>query len=178
MTRDPELPEGTELVRAAVHEVDAAAVRVSEAEAALGAAKAVHAEARERLRQLLIASSCEAVGCKHDGGHPKPTDDDAFVMSAGELATIADNPDIPLVWRLAAILLGNPVLDYQATAHRFAGDEVITPYQAKNRINGHISRLRGVGVATTLGSNTFAINRRRLLEVASHVFAPGGAPMT
>jgi hypothetical protein len=76
-----------------------------------------------------------------------------------------------ICWRLGFQLLENPELDYQATAEAIWGpglDKTV----AKNRVNAHVTRLRQLGIARSLGGNRFEINATRLAEL-SKTHAPG-----
>ena len=70
-----------------------------------------------------------------------------------------------ICWRIAFQLLDNPELDYQATAEAIWGPG-LNKTVAKNRVNGHVTRLRQLGIARSLGSNLFEINAIRLAEVS------------
>jgi hypothetical protein len=62
-------------------------------------------------------------------------------------------------------LLEHPELDYQATAEALWGPG-LDAYTAKNRVNAHVSRLRQLGVARSLGSNKFDIDASKLVELS------------
>lgn len=146
---EEELPDGIDLIRAAVHDVDSRADKVARAQAEYEAA-------RERLRSLIASGACNA-SCTNAGPAVTP-------IIAGKPPLInLDDPKVAKLWRLAFMLLANPVLDYQATAQRFYKDapDALT---AKNRVNAHMSQLRKLGIVKSIGERTFEIDRKRLAE--------------
>jgi hypothetical protein len=72
---------------------------------------------------------------------------------------------VPIFVRLAQRLLLNSELDYQQTAAEFWGPG-LSHMVAKNRVNAHVTRLRQLGIARSLGSNRFEIDPIKLAELS------------
>jgi hypothetical protein len=75
---------------------------------------------------------------------------------------------IPIAWRIAFMLLHDPVLDYRATADAVWGP--VDMMTAKNRVSTHLAYLRRLGVITTLGSNGFKVDKAKLRELSGIPF--------
>ena len=73
-----------------------------------------------------------------------------------------DDKSIPIVWRIAFMLLVDPVLDYQSTAHAIWGP--CDPQTAKNRVNAHLTQLKKSGVIESLGGNRYRVDKAKLVE--------------
>jgi len=168
-------PTGIEMIKDAVHGVERLARKVTEQEALVGekrAELAAHeaellkrraavAAAERRLHSLVASGACATRGCIHG--------DEAANSNSN---TTGDVPEVPLVslddqsvsikWRIAFMLLADPVLDYQKTAERLYGP--LDPTTAKNRGNAHVQVLRNEGVVKTVGSNRFVVDRQKLAD--------------
>lgn len=142
-------------------------------ETALQEAKTRESEAESRLREIIAQGRC---------GHgptpePRPVESKDSTTNAkvnGRSVPLdLDDKTIPICWRIAWMLVGDPQLDYQQTAERIWGhglDKTV----AKNRVNAQVTRLKKLGVAKTLGGNRFEIDRQRL-EVLSKLPVSGEA---
>jgi hypothetical protein len=150
------LPTNIELVVDAVHAVDRAKAKVEDAKKALAKAEAERADAEARLAAIVATGACtKENGCTHPHG--------SIVAPALPRITLEDKT-VPIAWRIAFMLLENPVLDYQETARRLWGP--LNPTTAKNRVNGHMTILRNRGVVETIGSNRFSVDAAKLAELS------------
>lgn len=167
-------PTGIEMIKDAVHGVERLARKVAEQEALVGekrAELAAHeaellkrraavAAAERRLHSLVASGACATHGCTH--GHEAV----ANTNSGGDVPEVPlvslDDQSVSIKWRIAFMLLADPVLDYQKTAERLYGP--LDPTTAKNRVNAHVQVLRNEGVVKTVGSNRFVVDRQKLAE--------------
>jgi hypothetical protein len=178
--RVTEQPTGIDLVRQAVYASDAAKQKVADqeavvaqkradlasAEAMLAKLRGEHADAEQRLADLITGGSCV-----HHHPVPLPVANPKNV-DAKPVVTLEDK-SVPIKWRIACMLLVDPVLDYQGTAARLWGPS--DNKTAKNRVNAHVQELRRLGVVETLGSNKFRVDAMKLAELSGlPVVAPAG----
>ena len=148
-----------ELVRAAVYAADAAKRKVVDAEKALARAKAEHADAEARLAAFVTPTRRDhetpSVSVTNDiGGATK-------AMMPKPIVALEDE-SVPKKYRIAFMLLADPVLDYQETAARLWPPT--DPKTAKNRVNAQVQQLRKEQIVKTLGSNRFAVDAVKLAE--------------
>lgn len=141
-------PTGIEMIAAAVHEVDAARSKITQLNEALRAAQDDLRVAEQALVSLVASGACSGENaCTH-----------AVTAVPDPLA----DKSVRIIWRIALMLLANPVLDYQMTALRLWGpSDRVT---AKNRVNAHMQQLRKLGIVKTLGSNRFWVDVEKLAE--------------
>jgi hypothetical protein len=161
-----EQPVGIDLVREAVHKLDASEKRIADQEAVvaqkranlaseeavLAKLRAEHAQAEQRLADLISTGSCA-----HHHDHVDPSN------IVNPIVALEDK-SVPIKWRIACMLLVDPILDYQETAARLWGSS--DKRTNKNRVNAHIQQLRRLGVLRTLGSNKFEVDRAKLAELS------------
>jgi hypothetical protein len=146
-------PTGIELIAAAVHDADAAKAKITQLNEALRAAEQELLMADARLASLVASGACTAEnGCTRDHTVKQPP----------PASAILGDTTIPKIWRIALMLLADPVLNYQKTALQLWGPSDFKT--AKNRVNGHMTYLRKLGVVQTLGSNRFLVDRANLVE--------------
>lgn len=132
--------------------LEAAKVALTDAEAMLAVALAQEKEALERLAAIEAEPPPRA---------PRPRPARAVAPPpARPPDPVLKDRSIPIVWRIAIMLLHDPVLDYQSTAEALWGP--LDHRTAKNRVNAHVTQLRRMGVAKTLGGNRFEIDREQL----------------
>jgi hypothetical protein len=157
-------------------------IELEAAQTELGKRRLAHAAAERRLADLIASGACTTEnGCSH--GHAVSASDIATIVNATgnpandttETFAVLDQQDMPIRWRIALMLLANPVLDYQGTAERLYGPG-LDYLTAKNRVNGHVTSLRKAGVLTRLGANTFRIDPAMLAELSG--LPVEGAAMT
>lgn len=150
-------PDGIDLIVAAARELEAARQQVQEAEAALDEARADEILAFQRLQELVNQGQC--------AGNHAPAQKRPDSGSRSSRSSSFDDQRIPIIWRIAFMLLEDPVLDYQRTAERIWGPGVDKDV-AKNRVNAQMARMKNLGVAKTLGSRRYEIDRARLAEAS------------
>jgi hypothetical protein len=171
-----EQPTGLDLVRSAVYASDAAKQKVVDQEAVvaqkrvdLASEEAVlaklrgdHAQAERRLADLIAGGSCAHHQITPSASTPVPDANPKNVTAKPVVAL--DDQSVPIKWRIAAMLLVDPILDYQATAARLWGP--LDNKTAKNRLSSQLQQLRQVGVIETLGSNRFKVDAVKLAELS------------
>lgn len=165
-------PQGIDLIREAVYAVDALKQQIADAEAVVVGLKADHLNAEVRLSSLIASGACTPEnGCDRD--HAAKSEAKIQPTSAPQMEPIRvvvkpivslTDETVPIQWRLAAMLLADPVLDYKRTAATLWG--ATDKRTAKNRVNGHIQRLRYLKVVETLGSRRFRVDRDRFAKLS------------
>jgi len=151
---------------------------LADAEQALALAKTEHSRSEARLVLLVMAGTCCSMGspsCKH--GHA-PTKSNEIAPGGSDApakpkpVVALDDATVPIKYRIASMLLADPVLDYQRTAAAIWGP--LEKKVAKNRVNAQMQTLRRDGIVRTLGSNEFSVDRDRLLEKSGIGRRPAG----
>ncbi len=166
-------PDGIDALITAVHAVDAAEAAIVEIrvrhQAELAEAEARITQARANVRLVAAGARCEDDcpepihgtngATKHTNGATKHTNGVSKVatMAPSKLAP-EDDPKIAKCWRIAFMLLKDPVLDYQRTAERLWGP-VVDKQVAKNRVNAQLTRLKKLLVIKSLGNNQYRVDR-------------------
>jgi hypothetical protein len=126
--------------------------------------------AESRLRDLIASGTC-GPDCGHDHSTVKsiaaPSESKPKPPLAPKPVKSPAKPKSkrytgPIAYRLAFMLLENPVLDYGRTAAALWGP--LDKRTAKNRISSQLAFLRKRGIITTLGSNRYQVNAAKLAE--------------
>lgn len=152
--------DGIHDVISAVHAFEAAEKARNELAAALAEAEARVEQARLRLAQFAgLAGSAAPAPVK---ASPENIGSAAAEMPE-HLRAILQDESLAICWRIAKVLVEDPVLNYQATAEILYGPDVDKGV-AKNRVNSHVSALKKLGVVTALGSNHHEVDKVKLAE--------------
>lgn len=177
MRRPRPEPEPVEQIAAAVHAWEEAKRSVEELQAALAEAELRAAEAKALVGRIaaVMASQEPAPEQPHIAAfEAQKSPIWKIKVTKSPYRSLIENPAVSICWRLAFILLEDPVLDYQKTAELFWGSG-LDKSVAKNRVNAQMTRLRKLDIVKTLGSNRYEVDRARLAE-KSRLQVPEEAP--
>ena len=166
------------MIRAAVLASESIQARIAEEEAIVAKAQAAlrklreeHAAAEKRLAALVASGQCSEECGSTTRTHKARSKPKGPHVPSSE---VEDEPKVPvpislkdsyldIQWRIACLLLYNPVLDYQSTAVTIWGP--LDRTTARNRVNGQVQHLRKLGVVESLGSNTYRVDAAKLAQL-------------
>lgn len=158
------VPTGIERVKEAVYASDAAKQKVADAQAALAMAQAEYRVAEANLASLIASGACAAdcasLDHEHTNGHV--TNGAVYAPARAKPLYALTDKAVPKVWRIAFMLLADPILDYAYTSSTLWGP--CSKATAKNRVGAHLTHLKKLGVIKSLGANKYAVDKAKLAE--------------